>query len=82
MPKRGRRVTVSPVHIVLCGAGKLQIESAEDIGESCEKLRVRETSQEIVVSSRIFPEDGSKLPIVLPRLAGFLCSLELRVSVD
>jgi hypothetical protein len=50
MPERGRCVTVSPVHIVLRGAGKLQIESAEDIGESCEKLRVRETIKKVIVS--------------------------------
>jgi hypothetical protein len=69
MPKRSRRVTVSPVHIVLRGVGKLQIESAEDIGESCEKLRVRETIKEIVVSVRILQKMVSKCG---------LCCLDLR----
>ena len=43
MPKGLRRVTVMPIHIMLCGAAKLQVELPKDVCESGVKLRVRET---------------------------------------
>ena len=56
MSKCRGREAVMPVHIVFRGAEKLQIEFAEDVGKSCEKLRVCQTVQEVLVNDWILWE--------------------------